>query len=181
MKEKKMDKLLQLSYYIIQNAGFPISRVELAKLVYYADGLFFQHTGSTISDEKYIHLETSPSPVRFHEAICFLVEKDYVEAYPNIGNDRGCIRGFFLRTERNFAIDLEKKALMRVNKVLRSFKNGLVDEDTVFPNLYENYVITPLYTEIKFQTSTLNTKIKISKRKRFLDLSGKIFKIIYHP
>ena len=70
--------------------------------------------------------------------------------------------------------------LIRIlNKVLKAFKNGVRDEDKNYPNLYENYVITPIYGEIVFSEKTINTKIHIFKKKSLLSLSGKIFRVLF--
>lgn len=176
-----MDKLLQVIYFIVKNQIVSLDRISLAKLIYYSDGVFFQRNQKIITGEKYIHLENSPQPARLNEALLFLVEKSYLKVEPGIGNNESKIPVFYFKVERDFALDLGLSEMRKIRKVIYFFKGGVVDESKVFPNLYENYVITPLYSEIKFNESTINTKIHIHKKRRFMDVSGRFFRIIYHP
>lgn len=75
--------------------------------------------------------------------------------------------------------NLEKEEIRILNKVLKAFKDGVKQEDKQYPNLYENYVITPIYGEIVFSEKTINTKIHIFKKKSLLTLSGKIFRVLF--
>jgi len=62
---------------------------------------------------------------------------------------------------------------------LKAFKEGVKNEDKQYPNLYENYVITPIFSEIIFSEKTINTKIHVFKKKSLLNLSGKIFRVLF--
>lgn len=174
-----MDKLLQVSYYLMTHFPEGMQRETLAKLVYYCDGIYFQRTGTTITGEKYLHIDNCPLPVRFNETIQFHVEHSYFQVRPSF-NPQGQMRGFFLYTNRNFALDLSKIECRKICKISKAFPDGKVENESLkYPNLYENYVLTPLYHEIKFSTELINTKIHFHKKKRLLKVSGNIFRVIF--
>ena len=168
-----MEKLLSSIYYIIQNYPAKLDRKNLSKLLYYADGVFFQRHVDMITKEKYIRLEDGPELINLNLAIVHLtVEPDITAISERIDK-------FYLRTISQMNSNLEKEEIRILNKVLKAFKDGVKQEDKQYPNLYENYVITPIYGEIIFSEKTINTKIHIFKKKSLLTLSGKIFRVLF--
>ena len=76
-----------------------------------------------------------------------------------------------------YTISKEEKRIL--NKVINAFPGSVVDENKQYPNLYENYVITPMFSEILITKQTVNTKIHILRKKSVLTLSGKIFRVLF--
>ncbi|MBK6607718.1 MAG: DUF4065 domain-containing protein [Leptospiraceae bacterium] len=174
-----MEKLLSSIYYIIQNYPAKLDRKNLSKLLYYADGVFFQRHVDMITKEKYIRLEDGPELINLNLAIVHLIGNGILTVEPDITAISERIDKFYLRTISQMNSNLEKEEIRILNKVLKAFKDGVKQEDKQYPNLYENYVITPIYGEIIFSEKTINTKIHIFKKKSLLTLSGKIFRVLF--
>ncbi|MCB1159653.1 MAG: DUF4065 domain-containing protein [Leptospiraceae bacterium] len=172
-----MDKLSKVIYYIVNCSG-GIDRLNLGKAIYYTDGVYFQRNGKTITGERYIHLENCPQPVRMNQCILELVSGQVLKAEPYFCFETS-LSGFRLIANKDLELDLEKAEVRKIRKVVQAFLKSKDDESMVYPNLYENYVITPLYNEIFFSPETINTKIHFFKQRRLLNLYGKIFKINY--
>ncbi|MEI1279073.1 type II toxin-antitoxin system antitoxin SocA domain-containing protein [Leptospira venezuelensis] len=175
-----MEKLLEVISFILQRSPRGRNRQELAKLVYLSDGVFFQKYAKVITQQKYIHLEDSPYPMELNQALLHLKENSLIDVTPKL-TETG-ISGYLLTwvgTEHEDEIDLNRQEKRILRKVLENFKGSVYDENRVYPNLYENYVITPLFSEIKFSKETINTKIHFFKRKTLLNISGKIFKVLF--
>ncbi|MBP9887360.1 MAG: DUF4065 domain-containing protein [Leptospiraceae bacterium] len=174
-----MDKLLSSVYYIIQNFPGKLDRKNLSRLLYYSDGVYFQRHSQMITNEKYIRLEDSPELINLNLAIIHLIGNNIITVEPDITAISERIDKFYLKNISSMNLNLEKEEIRILNKVLKAFKNGVRDEDKNYPNLYENYVITPIYGEIVFSEKTINTKIHIFKKKSLLSLSGKIFRVLF--
>lgn len=174
-----MDKLFSAVYYIIQNFPGKLDRKNLSKLLYYCDGVYFQRHIEMITKEKYIRLEDSPELINLNLAIIHLIGNGIITVEPDMTAISERIDKFYLKTISSMNMSLEKEEIRIINKVLKTFKSGVKDEDRNYPNLYENYVITPIYGEIIFSEKTINTKIHIFKKKSLLSLSGKIFRVLF--
>ncbi|MCB1178515.1 MAG: DUF4065 domain-containing protein [Leptospiraceae bacterium] len=173
-----MYKLKQVIYYILLKSGQKRTRSDLAKLVYYSDTVFFQRHSSTISKERYIHLEDCPQAFSFVGAIAEMNEEGLID----IGLDiiPGRMPGFLFSIKNTeYEIELEKEERRIIQKVLKAFPESVVDENRHYPNLYETYVVTPVFSEIKITKDTINTKIHFHKKKSLLSFSGKIFRVFY--
>ncbi|EQA46966.1 PF13274 family protein [Leptospira broomii serovar Hurstbridge str. 5399] len=175
-----MEKLLEVISFILQRSPSGRNRQELAKLIYLADGVFFQKYAKIITGQKYIHLEDSPYAMELNQALLHLKENRLIDVLPKL-TETG-IAGYLLiwvGPAHEEEIDLNRQEKRILRKVLENFKGKVYDENRVYPNLYENYVITPLFSEIKFNKDTMNTKIHFFKRKTLLNISGKIFKVLF--
>jgi len=126
----------------------------------------------------YIHLEDSPYPVKLNEALLALTEKGTIDTVPVI-SAKG-VQGFVLRFVKpleGLILTREEKRVMM--KVVEAFRGRVVDENRHYPNLYENYVVTPLYEAIPFAIERINTKIHVLMKKSLLQLSGKMFRVLF--
>ena len=172
-----MEKIKQVISYILSESPRGRSRLELSKLLYYGDAVFFQHHAEIITDERYIHTEDSHQPFHFYPSISELVQENKIEVSVNVEEEKiGCFRIF---SKNSYFPDLNKEQKRILNKVLKAFPGAVVDENKQYPNLYENYVITPVFSEIQINKSTVNTKIHILRKKSVLTLSGKIFRVLF--
>ncbi len=172
-----MEKLKQVISYILSESPTGRSRLDLSKLLYYGDAVYFQHHAQIITGETYIHTEDSPQPSQFLKAVSELVQKNKIEVKVHVEAEK--IKGFRLFQKETEKIDISKEEKRILNKVINAFPNSVVDESKQYPNLYENYVITPMFAEILITTQTVNTKIHILRKKSVLTLSGKIFRVLF--
>lgn len=172
-----MEKLKQVIYYILKKSPNGRSRVDLSKLVYYSDTVFFQHHASTITGQRYIHLEDCPMACDFYPAINELIREGWIEVRLMVAD--GKIGAFALHIKTEKSTELEKENKRIINKVVTAFPGKVVDENRQYPNLYESYVITPVFSEIHIKPETINTKIHFHKKKSLLSFSGKIFRVLY--
>ncbi|WP_411822101.1 type II toxin-antitoxin system antitoxin SocA domain-containing protein [Leptospira sp. 'Mane'] len=173
-----MEKLCHAILWILEKSPNGRARLDLAKLLYYSDGVHFQKHASMITTGIYVHLEDSPYPVKLNEALLFLKEKGHIDASPVI-SAKG-IQGFslrFLKPLDGLILTKEEKRVMM--KVVEAFRGKVVDESRHYPNLYENYVVTPLYDSIPFAIERINTKIHVLVQKSLLQLSGKMFRVLF--
>lgn len=174
-----MEKLLSAVYYILKNYPSKLDRKNLSRLLYYSDGVFFQRHSQTITKEKYIRLEDTPDLINLNLAIIHLIGNGTITVEPDISSISVKIDKFYIRIISEMKLNLEKEEIRILNKVINAFKKGVLNEDKQYPNLYENYVITPIYGEIIFSEKSINTKIHIFKKKSLLTLSGKIFRVLF--
>lgn len=174
-----MDKLFSAVFYIIQNFPGNLDRKNLSKLLYYSDGAYFQRHSEMITKEKYIRLEDSPELINLNLAIIHLIGNGIITVQPDITAISERIDKFYIKAISTMNMTLEKEEIRIINKVLKAFKSGVKEEDKSYPNLYENYLVTPIYGEIIFSEKTINTKIHIFKKKSLLTLSGKIFRVLF--
>lgn len=172
-----MEKLMQVISYILQESPGGRSRLELSKLLYYGDAVYFQHHAEIITGQRYIHTEDSPQPFEFHFALVELNRTGTIEV--KISVEEGKLGSFriFAKEPREILLSKEEKRIL--NKVLNAFPGAVVDENKQYPNLYENYVITPIFSEIHINKSSVNTKIHILRKKSVLTLSGKYFRVLF--
>ena len=172
-----MEKLMQVISYILSESSLGRSRLDLSKLLYYGDAVFFQHHAEIITGERYIHIEDSPQPFQFYNAISDLVQKDTIEVKISVEAEK--VGGFRLHSKNPMEYSISKEEKRILNKVINAFPGSVVDENKQYPNLYENYVITPMFSEILITKQTVNTKIHILRKKSVLTLSGKIFRVLF--
>lgn len=172
-----MDKFLQVISYILQESPRGRSRLELAKLLYYGDAVYFQHHGEIITGERYIHTEDSPQPFEFHRALAELSATGKIDV--RISVEEGKIGSFRIFSKENVEVTLSKEEKRILKKVLHAFPGSVTDENKQYPNLYENYVITPIFNEIQINKTSVNTKIHVLRKKSVLTLSGKYFRVLY--
>ncbi len=172
-----MEKLKQVISYILKKSPSGRTRLDLSKLVYYCDGVFFQHYGTTITKERYIHLEDCPMAFNFYIAILELIQEEVLEVKLNVEN--GKIGNFTLHSKTEKPIELKKEEKRIINVVLTAFGEKVSEENRHYPNLYESYVITSVFSEIPIKPETINTKIHFHKKKSLLSISGKIFRVLY--
>jgi len=173
-----MEKLSCVISFILQNSPAGRSRLELSKLAYISDGVYFQHHAAIITAEKYVHLEDCPMPLQLHESLLFLRNEGYIDVKPKL-NGTG-VSGFLIYNLKEIGDLLSREEKRIIRKVLEAFRKGVYDESKHYPNIYENYVITPLFSEIKFTTDTINTKIHFLKKKSLLTVSGRIFRVLFN-
>ena len=172
-----MEKLMQVISYILSESSQGRSRLDLSKLLYYGDAVFFQHHAEIITGERYIHTEDSPQPFQFYNVISDLLHKDTIEVKISVEAEK--VGGFRLHSKNPMEYTISKEEKRILNKVINAFPGSVVDENKQYPNLYENYVITPMFSEILITKQTVNTKIHILRKKSVLTLSGKIFRVLY--
>ena len=172
-----MEKLMQVISYILSESSRGRSRLDLSKLLYYGDAVFFQHHAEIITGERYIHIEDSPQPFQFYNVISDLVQKDTIEVKISVEAEK--VGGFRLHSKNPMEYTISKEEKRILNKVINAFPGSVVDENKQYPNLYENYVITPMFSEILITKQTVNTKIHILRKKSVLTLSGKIFRVLF--
>jgi len=172
-----VEKLMQVIYYILSESSGGRSRLDLSKLLYYGDAVFFQHHAEIITGERYIHIEDSPQPFQFYSAISDLVKNEKIEVKISVEAEK--VGGFRLHSKKTSEISITKEEKRILNKVINAFPGSVVDENKQYPNLYENYVITPMFSEIMITKQTVNTKIHILRKKSVLTLSGKIFRVLF--
>ena len=168
---------MQVISYILSESSLGRSRLDLSKLLYYGDAVFFQHHAEIITGERYIHIEDSPQPFQFYNAISDLVQKDTIEVKISVEAEK--VGGFRLHSKNPMEYSISKEEKRILNKVINAFPGSVVDENKQYPNLYENYVITPMFSEILITKQTVNTKIHILRKKSVLTLSGKIFRVLF--
>lgn len=173
-----MEKLLQIIQYIVKHASLKLDRKNLAKLIYYCDGVYFQRHSKIISGERYIRLENRPEPFSFNYALFTLVSQNRIQPVPDVEEFKLEKFYFLPIIDTDFEL-LDKSEIRIINKVILAFKDGVFDEDKKYPNLYENYAITSIFAEIIFSERTINTKIHFQKQKSLLSLSGKIFRVLF--
>ncbi|MEM4270540.1 MAG: DUF4065 domain-containing protein, partial [Candidatus Pacearchaeota archaeon] len=166
-----MEKLRQVIYYILKKSANGRSRIDLSKLTYYCDAVYVQHHGTTITQETYLHLEDSPQALSFFHALSSLIKEGLVEVRLKVEN--GKIGGFELFAKGNLLLNLEREEKRIINKVLSNFPSKVIDEYRHYPNLYETYVVSPMFSEIPLKVESVNTKIHFHKKKSLLSLSGK--------
>lgn len=174
-----MDKIIHIISYILQNSTNGRRRLDLAKLIYYCDGVYFQKHVKIISQQKFMHMEDCPLPLDLDRSLLYMKNNGYIDVKPEINDNQG-LSGFLLYNLQETGDFLDKEEKRVIKKVLEAFKRNVYDESKQYPNLYENYVITPLFSEIMFSVETLNTKIHFFKRKSLLQFSGKIFRILFN-
>jgi hypothetical protein len=172
-----VEKLMQVISYILSESSQGRSRLDLSKLLYYGDAVFFQHHAEIITGERYIHIEDSPQPFQFYNAISDLVQNDKIEVKISVEAEK--VGGFRLHSKNPMEFTITKEEKRILNKVINAFPGSVVDENKQYPNLYENYVITPMFSEILITKQTVNTKIHILRKKSVLTLSGKIFRVLF--
>ena len=172
-----MEKLKQVISYILSESPLGRSRLDLSKLLYYGDAVYFQHHAQIITGESYIHTEDSPQPSQFLKALSELIQKNKVEVKIKVEGEK--IKGFRFFSKETEKLEISKEEKRILNKVIKAFPDAVVDENKQYPNLYENYVITPMFTEILITKQTVNTKIHILRKKSVLTLSGKIFRVLF--
>lgn len=172
-----MEKLKQVIYYILKKSLKGRTRVDLSKLTYYSDAVYFQHHGTTISQETYLHLEDSPQALSFFHALSSLIKEGFIEVQLKVEN--GKIGSFELFQKKDMPLNLEREEKRIINKVLSNFPDKVTDEHRYYPNLYETYVVSPIFSEIPLKIESVNTKIHFHKKKSLLSLSGKIFRVIF--
>lgn len=168
---------MQVISYILSESSQGRSRLDLSKLLYYGDAVFFQHHAEIITGERYIHIEDSPQPFQFYNAISDLVQNDKIEVKISVEAEK--VGGFRLHSKNPMEFTITKEEKRILNKVIKAFPGSVVDENKQYPNLYENYVITPMFSEILITKQTVNTKIHILRKKSVLTLSGKIFRVLF--
>jgi hypothetical protein len=173
-----MEKLCHTILWILEKSPNGRSRLDLARLLFYSDGVYFQKHAEMITGNVYIHLEDSPYPVKLNEALLYLREKGCIDTSPVL-SALG-IQGFTLRFLKSMETSVLSKEEKRViMKVLEAFRGKVVDESRHYPNLYENYVVTPLYEAIPFAIGRINTKIHVLMKKSLLQVSGKMFRVLF--
>lgn len=172
-----MEKLLLVISRILKKSPEGRSRIDVSKLVYYCDGVSFQRHIQTITRQRYIHLETHPEALNFSRAILELNKGGYLEVKLQMSDSM--IHGFYMHFLKDYPGELTREEERLMNKVLIAFKSKVTDESRHYPNLYETYVISPLYSEIPFSAETVNTKVHFLKKKSLLTLSGKIFRVFF--
>ncbi|EMJ90400.1 PF13274 family protein [Leptospira kirschneri str. JB] len=175
-----MEKLLEVISFILQKSPNGRDRLSLSKLIYYSDGVYFQKNAKLITNQTYIHLEDSPCALDLQSALLHLRKNGLIDIRPRL-TEKGISAFQIVWTGEpgEEAVDLNRQEKRIIRKVLENFKNAVYDENRVYPNLYENYIISPLFAEIPFSMDTLNTKIHFFKRKTLLNISGKIFKVLF--
>ncbi|MCC6274565.1 MAG: DUF4065 domain-containing protein [Leptospiraceae bacterium] len=172
------EKLSSVISFILKKSLSGRGRIELSKLLYYCEGVYFQRHSNVITNQKYIHLEDSPYPYLLNETILEMKNEGYLDVQPKL--TKNGVGGFLIVLVKEYDDLLDKEEKRIITKVLEAYKNGVTDESKHYPNLYENYVITPLYSEIAFRTDTINTKIHFFKKKSLLSISGKIFRVLFN-
>jgi len=93
-----MEKLCHTLLKLLEKAPHGRTRTELAKLLYYADGVFFQRHLQQITNSTYIHTEDAPEPLGLMEAIVALKAKGNLTLEPFFSGEG--IQGFRFRFSR---------------------------------------------------------------------------------
>jgi hypothetical protein len=121
--------------YILSESSQGRSRLDLSKLLYYGDAVFFQHHAEIITGERYIHIEDSPQPFQFYNAISDLVQNDKIEVKISVEAEK--VGGFRLHSKNPMEFTIIKEEKRILNKVINAFPGSVVDENKQYPNLYE--------------------------------------------
>lgn len=87
-----MEKLLEVISFILQKSPNGRDRLSLSKLIYYADGVYFQKNAKLITNQTYIHLEDSPCALDFQSALLHLRKNGLIDIQPKL-TEKG-ISGF---------------------------------------------------------------------------------------
>ncbi|GBF49686.1 hypothetical protein LPTSP4_12020 [Leptospira ryugenii] len=173
-----MEKLCHAILWILEKSSQGRNRIDLAKLLYFSDGVCFQKHAKMITDSVYIHLDDSPYPIALNEALLHLKKQGHIDAVPLItAQGIQCFQLRFVSAIPGLVLSKEEKRIMM--KVVEAFRSKVVDESRHYPNLYENYVVTPLFEEIPFAIDRINTKIHVLVQKSLLQLSGKMFRVLF--
>lgn len=149
--------LISAILFICQKCPRPLSRVSLCKMLYYADGHFFQKYAKTISGCDYLHVEGSPQPVFFNEILQEMIAKKQMTIVPEIKQKvtkEGMIsvlNGLIYKPlcESFYAFKKEEEKVLL--SVVKTFQGDLSLETRHYPNLYQQYVQTGLCQKIIWQ------------------------------
>ena len=173
-----MEKLQHAILFILEKSPNGRTKLDLCKLLYYADGVSYQKHKSMITNATYYHLEESPFPAPLFDTLVQMKKSNALTIEPFFSGEG--IQGFRLKQTQNSTHSLLTKEEKRIlSKVLEVFKTKVESESSHYPNLYENYVVTPLYEEIPFREDRINTKVHVLSQKRLMEFSGKMYKILF--
>ena len=163
--------------YFIARIPQKLTRVALCKLLYYADGHFFQKYQRTITENPYLHIEGSPMPLFFNEIMHDMINAGQIEVIPHVVTEmndnqpimvlKGLVYKALVDSNDKFQKP-EKKVLSSVASV---FQSDLSLETRYYPNLYQGYAQTDLYKQIVFEVLPEGKRPKLS----FKAWAGKIF------
>lgn len=143
--------------FFCQKTSRPLNRISLCKMLYYADGHFFQKYKKTITQTDYLHVEGSPQPVFFNEVLQQLIQEKKIEVIPEVkqkitkegmvtvmsGLSYKCIED----PEAIFQKEEEKVLL----SIAKTFNGDLSLETRYYPNLFQNYAQTGLGEKIQWK------------------------------
>lgn len=164
-----VERLKQAILFVCSKTSKPLNRVSLCKMLYYADGRYFQKHKDTITKTNYLHIEGSPQPAFFNEILGEMIHAQQIEVSPIIqkkmttegivtvmnGLSYSCLQkyqvGFF---ERN-----EEKVLL---SIVKTFQGDLSLETRHFPNLFQIYTQTGLCQTIPFEDLPAGGKPRLS-------------------
>ncbi len=110
-----MEKLLEVISFILQKSLNGRDRLSLSKLIYYADGVYFQKNAKLITNQTYIHLEDSPCALDFQSALLHLRKSGLIDIKPKL-TEKG-ISGFQIVWTGN----REKKPSTSIDRKKESF------------------------------------------------------------
>ena len=151
----KTSKLETIILFFIQYTEKKMSKVVLAKHIYYTDGSWFQENKTTISDSSYIHIEDNPQPLYFDIALHNLITSKQIVIKPNLklkNTDSGNaihIQSFYFESNVSVNTSLfSKKEMQHMNQVLNQLNGDITFENKYYSKLYQLYVQTNLYETI---------------------------------
>ena len=149
-------KLRSAILFFIQRFPGKLNRVMLCKYLFYADGHYYQKFQETITEFPYLHIEGSPQPLHFNELIHSMLCEGAIEVQPQIteeerdGKKFTVLRGMSFNTAGHEKGTFSRRELKVLNSVASLLDGSLALETRYFPNLFQSYAQTNLYSQIKF-------------------------------
>ena len=153
---KQAIKLRHAILFFINRFPEKLNRVMLCKYLFYADGHYYQKFKETITEFPYLHIEGSPQPLYFNELIHLLLNEGVIEVQPQIteeereGKKFTVLRGMSFISNQTEKNSFSRRELKVMNSVASLLNGSLALETRYFPNLFQAYAQTNLYSQIEF-------------------------------
>lgn len=164
-----VERLQQAILFVCEKTTKPLNRISLCKMLYYADGHYFQKHKKTITKTNYLHIEGSPQPAFFNEILGEMLHAKQIEVSPIIQKKvttEGIVtvmNGLSYTCLQNYQADFfhrdEEKSLL---SIVKTFQGDLSLETRHFPNLFQIYTQTGLCRVIPFEDLPTGGKPRLS-------------------
>jgi hypothetical protein len=166
--------------YLLNKSIKPLDLDSLMKLIYYTDTYFFQKYQKTLYNTNYIHIGKGPYPVKFYEIIHKMIKNEQIQARPKIIENKEKMGGYyFIAKKKPNENHFSKNELHSLRAVSYSFRNGIEKETNIFPNLYQNYILTDVFQKINLLKRKIPKKIKIRKKPRYIKQKSFLYRIFF--
>lgn len=149
-------KLRAAILFFINKIPNKLNRVRLCKHLFYADGHFFQKYQRQITEFAYLHIEGSPQPIVFNEIICTMVNEKEIEIIPQVVTEMVgdtptmVLKGFSYKALSSVPEVFTKEEKKVLKSIASLFYGDLSLETRYYPNLFQQYAQTDLYSQIEF-------------------------------